>query len=148
MNKSINEQIQIYKNSVNNNSLSSTYKFLMDFMNQLQREFDKRIENIFIVKKVLNGYLNYTYFYFENDFFKKRNLKLAIVLNHQKMCFEIWLIGTTKKVQKKYWAKFKNTKWNKEEIMPQWYVISIELLSNPNFEELNKLTDSIVNRFP
>lgn len=72
----------------------------MDFMNQLQREFDKRMENIFIVKKVLNGYLDYTYFYFENDFLKERNLKLAIVLNHQKMCFEIWLIGTTKKVQK------------------------------------------------
>lgn len=32
--------------------------------------------------------------------------------------------------------------------MPQWYVISIELLSNPNFEELNKLTNSIVEQIP
>lgn len=148
MKESINKQIQIYQTSIKSNSLSSTYKFLLTYMNQLQRDFKNEMSERFITKNVLNGFLDYTYFYFTNDFLNERKLKLGIIFNHQDISFELWLMGSTKETQVKYWNKFKRTRWNKEESMPQWYIISVELISNPDFEDLSKITDSIFEQVP
>lgn len=148
MKQSINEQIAIYQKSIKENSLSETYKFLLNYMSQLQQEFSNKLSGKFSVKNVLNGYLDYTYFYFTNDLLKERKLKLGIIYNHKENYSELWLMGSVKEAQKNYWNKLKETEWNKEETMPQWYVISIELISNPNFEELNKITDLIIETIP
>ena len=117
-------------------------------MNQLQRDFKNEMSERFVTKNVLNGFLDYTYFYFTNDFLNERKLKLGIIFNHQDISFELWLMGSTKETQVKYWNKFKRTRWNKEESMPQWYIISVELISNPDFEDLSKITDSIFEQVP
>lgn len=145
---SINKQIEIYQRSINNNSLSSTYKFLLSYMNQLQQEFSKKMSGKFLTQKVLNGYLDYSYFYFSDDFLKDRKLKLGVIYNHQNNCFELWLMGTIKQSQITYWNKLKSTSWNKKETMPQWYVISVELISKPDFEDVNKITDLIIEKVP
>lgn len=67
MKTSINNRILQYQESINNNDMPSTYKFLIDTMNQIQRNF---VLDSFSTKSVLNGYLDYTYFYFDDDFLR------------------------------------------------------------------------------
>ncbi len=93
--------------------------YQINYMSQLQQEFSKKLSGKFSVKKVLNGYLDYTYFYFTNDFLKEIKLKLGIIYNHQENCFKLWLMGAVKESQKNYWKRLKDTEWNKEETMPQ-----------------------------
>ena len=144
MSKNINQEVEKYQKIIREYSMSTTYKFLLAYMNKLQKEFNNELSHIFSVNKVLNGYLDYTYFYFTNEFLKDRKLKLAIVYNHQENCFNLWLLGTIKQSQINYWNKFKNTEWNNEESMSPWYVLSVDLISKPNFLEIEKLTELII----
>ena len=75
MSTSINKKVEIYQKSINDNSLSATYKFLQTYMNQLQKKFSDTLTEQFVTQKVLNGYLDYTYFYFSNDFLKQKKVK-------------------------------------------------------------------------
>ncbi|CAM2837142.1 DUF7000 family protein [Erysipelothrix tonsillarum] len=148
MKPSINDQIRIYQDCITRNDLHATYKFLLDFMNQLQRNFKNNMASCFTTRNVLNGYLDYTYFYFDNDHLRSLKLKMGIVLNHKKMKFELWLMGSTKPVQLHFWNQFKDTPLNLEADMPQWYVVSVDLVKTPNFEDLSDLSDYIMKQVP
>lgn len=88
--------------------------------------------------------MDYTYFYYTNDFLKSKKLKLGLVLNHIEMRFEIWLLGNTKAIQEKYWELLKTTKWNKDKKkMPKYSVLEAILVEDPDFNNLNALTVQI-----
>ena len=72
---------------------------------------------------------------------------VGIVLNHQKANFELWLLGQTKDVQRRYWKKLKDVKWVNEHSMPEYSIFEITLLDKPNFDNTNKLSESILNAF-
>nr|WP_243754724.1 hypothetical protein [Flavobacterium jejuense] len=60
------------------------------------------------------------------------------------MRFEIWLLGNTIPTQKKYWELLKNTKWNKDKTkMPKYSILETTLVENPDFNNLDKLTEQI-----
>lgn len=101
----------------------------------------------FSVANVLPGYIDFTYFYLQNDYLKENQLKLAIVLNHQHTNFELWLLGQTKDVQIRYWEKLKGVKWVNEEVMPKYSIFEITLLAAPDFDDSTKLSESIHNQF-
>ncbi|WP_323610648.1 hypothetical protein LLS04_05315 [Erysipelothrix enhydrae] len=145
MKTSINKRILQYQESINNNDMPSTYKFLIDTMNQIQRNF---VLDSFSTKSVLNGYLDYTYFYFDDDFLRSQGLKLGLILNHQAMAFELWLMGRTKPIQEKYWNLLKDTPLNHFDEMPQWFIVSMNLVTHPKFEDLDALTDTILKTIP
>lgn len=73
---------------------------------------------------------------------------MGIVLNHKKMKFELWLMGSTKPVQLYFWNQLKDTPLNLEADMPQWYVVSADLVKTPNFEDLSELSDYIIKQVP
>jgi hypothetical protein len=63
------------------------------------------------------------------------------------MRFEIWLLGQTIDIQKKYWKLLKTTEWNKDKTeMPKYSVIETVLVENPDFNNLELLTEKIKNR--
>jgi hypothetical protein len=101
----------------------------------------------FSVTNVIHGYIDFTYFYLQTDYLKKNKLKLAIVLNHQKVHFEVWLLGQTKDVQIDYWEKLKGVKWVKEDVMPKYSIFEIVMLANPDFDNSTKLSESIYSAF-
>jgi len=96
---------------------------------------------------VLHGYIDFTYFYLQNDYLKKNKLKLAIVLNHQEANFELWLLGQTKDVQASYWRKLKGVKWVDEHSMPEYSIFEVALLNDPGFDDTDKLSESIHDAF-
>ena len=96
---------------------------------------------------VLHDYIDFTYFYLQNDYLKKNKLKLAIVLNHKRANFELWLLGQAKDVQIRYWEKLKGVKWVNGKVMPEYSIFEIMLLASPDFDSPTKLSESIHSQF-
>lgn len=93
------------------------------------------------------GYLDYTYFYFTDAYLKSKNLKFAMVLNHQKMQMELWLAGRTREIQKKYWQLMKNTRWiHGAEEMPEYAVLEVVLENRIDFGDKEHMTQNIIGR--
>lgn len=140
MQKDISKCIQIYKEQLENGYIQEAYIILTKYVAELKTKFptDYGIGNIAF------GYLDYTYFYFSNEYLKSKKLKFALVLNHQKMQFELWLLGQTVDVQKEYWNIMKNTKWNNMSTMPKYSVLEVYLENNIDFSNKEKMTISIL----
>jgi hypothetical protein len=145
--KSLNTLVSAYKKLLANGNIQTVYQSLVGIVQNLRTEFSKKYEEEFAVANVLHGYIDFTYFYLQNEYLKKNKLKLAIVLNHQKANFELWLLGQTKDIQIHYWKKLKDVKWVNEHSMPEYSIFEITLLDTPDFDNTNKLSESIHNTF-
>ena len=95
----------------------------------------------------MHGYIDFTYFYLQNDYLKDHKLKLAIVFNHQKARFELWLLGQTKDVQIRYWEKLQGVPWVNPEAMPEYSIFEVTLLDNPDFDNITGLSKSVHSAF-
>ncbi len=145
--KSLNARIPAYKKALASGEIQQTYQNLVSIVQNLRTEFSKKHKGRFSVANILHGYIDFTYFYLQNDYLKKNKLKLAIVFNHQHTNFELWLLGQTKEVQVRYWKKLKGVKWVDGEAMPEYSIFEISLLATPDFDDSTKLYKSIHNQF-
>ncbi len=145
--KSLSDLIPAYKAVLASGEIQTTYQHLVGIVQGLRTEFSRRHKGTFAVAKVLHGYIDFTYFYLQNDYLKKNKLKLAIVLNHQEANFELWLLGQTKEVQASYWKKLKDVTWVDEHSMPEYAIFEVALLNDPDFDHTDKLSESIHNAF-
>ena len=142
MGDDIQKCLEIYKDQLNHGYIRAAYVTLTKYTAELKTNFPKE----YTTSSVAFGYLDYTYFYFTNSYLKNNNLKFAIVLNHKKMRFELWLAGRTIK-QEKYWHLMKDTKWNKGvETMPKYSVLEVALETNIDFHNKEKMTRNIIER--
>lgn len=145
--KSLNSRIPAYKAAFSNGELQKTYKNLVGVVQNLRTEFSKKYKSEYSIASVLHGYVDFTYFYLQNDYLKKKKLKLAIVFNHKNVNFELWLLGQTKDVQILYWRKLREVKWVNKDAMPEYSVFEAPLLLAPDFDSFTKLSESIHNQF-
>ena len=145
--QSLNARISAYKKAFASGEIQDTYQRLVGVVQNLRTEFSKRYKDEFSVATVLHGYIDYTYFYLQNDSLKKNKLKLAIVFNHQQAHFELWLLGQTKDVQTRYWEKLKGTKWVNPQSMPEYSIFEVMLLANPDFDNDTELSESLHTAF-
>jgi hypothetical protein len=78
---------------------------------------------------------------------KDRKLKIAIVFLHEAFRFEVWLAGSNKGVQSKYWDLFKESDWNEYHIVSTTKgvdsIVEHILVDNPDFSDLDTLTKQI-----
>lgn len=145
--KGLNSRIPAYKKTFASGEIQKTYQSLVGIVQSLRTDFSKTCEGKYTVANVLHGYIDFTYFYLQNDYLKKRKLKFAIVLNHQQAHFELWLLGQTKNVQINNWKKLKGSKWVNDEAMPKYSIFEIVLLPVPDFDNFKKLSKSIHSVF-
>ena len=145
--KGLNARITAYRKAFASGEIQETYQRLVSIVQNLRTEFSKKYKGEFSVANILHGYIDFTYFYLQNDYLKKNKLKLAIVFNHQHASFELWLLGQTKDIQISYWEKLKGTKWVTSEIMPEYSIFEVPLISTPDFDNPNKLSESIHGQF-
>lgn len=143
MRDDIQKSLEIYKEQLNNGYIRAAYVTLTKYVAELKANFPKE----YTTSSVAFGYLDYTYFYFTNDFLKNRNLKFAMVLNHKKLQVELWLAGRNIKAQEKYWHIMKDTSWNKGvERMPQYSILEVVLEPHIDFSDKEKMTHNIIER--
>lgn len=145
--KDLNDYVYVYKKLLKEGDVQVAYAGLVKYVQQLRTEFYKELSNDYSVGNVLQGYMDYTYFYLSNDYLKSKKLKFGVVLNHAQANFEIWLLGTKKDVQEKCWELLKNTEWVKVPDMPRYSVFEVALVSKPGFENLDKLTEELKNAY-
>ena len=142
--KDLNHYVDIYKEHLKKGDIQEAYVGLVKYVTSLGTTLSKNLSESYSFGSLFQGYMDYTYFYYTNDFLKKRKLKMGLVLNHSKMQFEVWLLGQTIPIQEKYWEYFKSTKWNKNRtIRPQYSILEAELIVNTDFNDLEKLSRQI-----
>jgi hypothetical protein len=145
--KDLNYFVDKYKEQLDKGDIQEAYVGLVKYVTRLGTNLSNNLVDTYSFGSIFQGYMDYTYFYYTNDFLKKRKLKMGLVLNHTKMQFEIWLLGQTIPIQEKYWEYFKLTKWNKNRITrPQYSILETVLIDKPNFNDLDKLTKQIENK--
>lgn len=143
----LNARIPAYKKAFASGEIQKTYQSLVGVVQGLRTECHKVYKGKYSVANVLHGYIDFTYFYLQNDYLKERRLKLAIVFNHQEVRFELWLLGQTKDVQINFWEKLKGEKWVNEDSMPEWSIFEIVMIASPDFDNTEQLSESIHSAF-
>ena len=93
--KNLNHYVGIYKEQLDKGDILIAYNHLVKFVMNLRVGIIKNLSKQYSFTSILHGYMDYTYFYYSNDFLKSKKLKLGLVLNHLEMRFEIWLLGNT-----------------------------------------------------
>lgn len=146
-NESLSNSIAKYVRLLADGEVQATYQNLVRIVQNLRTDFAKNYKDSYSVAGVMHGYLDFTYFYLQNDYLKKHKLKFAIVLNHQKADFELWLLGQTKAVQRRYWQNLKSLEWVDEDQMPEYSIFEVPLLANPDFDDLDELPHSVICKF-
>lgn len=142
--KKLNHYVGIYKEQLDKGDILIAYNQLVKFVMNLRVTFMKSLSEQFTFAGILHGYMDYTYFYYSNSFLKSKKLKLGLVLNHSEMRFEIWLLGNTISIQKKYWNLLKESSWNKDrEEMPTYSILEVVIENEPDFDNLPILADNI-----
>jgi hypothetical protein len=144
--KSLQELVNEYKEQMENGYLQKAYKGLMDFMMDLRTYLTGKYPD-FISGSLYQGYMDMTYFPFSPKSLKDHNLKIAIVLIHEKCTFEAWLAGYNKAAQSKYWHLIKESGWSKYRI-PSGIkgfdsIIECTLSENPDFNQPDALKKQI-----
>jgi hypothetical protein len=140
----LNDIVNYYKDEIGKGFVPKAYITLVKYMTTLGTTLSKKLSGKYAFGSLFQGYMDYTYFYYSNDFLKRRKLKMGLVLNHSKMQFEVWLLGQTIPLQEKYWEYFKATKWNKNRVTrPQYSILETVLIANPNFDDLKALSIQI-----
>lgn len=146
--KNLNHYVAIYKAQLAKGDILIAYNHLVKFVMKLRTDFIKKYSAQYTFTGILHGYMDYTYFYYTNDFLKSKKLKLGLVLNHVEMRFEIWLLGNTINIQKKYWEALQTSKWNKNrQEMPKYAILEAVIASNPDFNDLPALAEKLETQF-
>lgn len=145
--QSLNNTILAYKKLLELGDVQIAYAALVKYVQTVRTEFTNNLAADYSIGHVLQGYMDYTYFYLSNDILKSNKLKFGLVLNHAEMTFELWLLGQTKDVQAKYWKLLKNTKWINTSVIPQYSIFSVTLIKSPDFENQCQLTNRLEKAF-
>ncbi|WP_070964100.1 DUF7000 family protein [Vibrio sonorensis] len=139
--------ISDYHQQLNDGRMQKAYHGLQIYLGSLKAWFNKNLPQDYSVGNLSPGYMDYSYFPFFNRFLRSRKLRFGIVLNHEDMRFELWLMGQNSSVQDKYWQHLKGTKWNRHlSDMPRYSVLEAILVEEPDFSDLESLNREIYQR--
>lgn len=135
--------LAVYRAQLQQGDIQQAYKYLLQCVMQSKAHLSGKFSSEFSFGNISQGYMDFTYFPFFDDFLRERKLRFGVVLNHRDLCFELWLMGQNALVQKDYWEKLKNTEWNLHRTeMPRYSVLETVLIETPDFRN----TDAIMNK--
>ena len=141
------ESMQEYRKQLKAGVIQKAYKGLMEYIMELRTHFKNKYPDRFITGNIYAGYMDMTYFPLFPKSLKARDLKIAIVFLHEAFRFEVWLAGTNKQVQQKYWKLIKESGWKKDKLVPTTQgadsILESILVEDPDFDDLGALTKQI-----
>ncbi|WP_407481847.1 DUF7000 family protein [Elizabethkingia meningoseptica] len=142
--KTLNDYIAVYKEQLSKEDIQKPYHGLMKYMMSLKTHLAKSLSGQFVFGNLSFDYMDFTYFPFHNDFLRAQKLRFGIVLNHEKMRIELWLMGQNAHIQNKYRNLLKTNHWNKNcEVPPVYCVLGAVLTEDPDFNHPKKLNTEI-----
>ncbi len=142
--KTFNDYVSIYKEQLEKEDIQKAYIKLVKYVMRLKSILSKNLSHGFSFGNIFQGYMDYTYFYFSNRYLKDKKLRFGVVLNHPQMRFELWLLGQNLEIQESCWNLLKTSKWNNSRTTkPQYSVLETVIIENPDFNDLEALTQQI-----
>jgi hypothetical protein len=136
-----------YNKQLQKGIIQKAYKGIMEYMMGLRTHFKNNYPDYTVSGNIYYGYMDMTYFAFTPKFLTDRKLKVTIVFIHEICRFEVWLAAYNKQVQSKYWKLFKESSWNKYNLVPTIkgidLILEYVIVENPDFSDLNSLTKQI-----
>jgi hypothetical protein len=142
----LQESMVEYKKQLEKGAIQHAYRGLMDYFWSLKLLFETKCPD-YPSGGIYYGFMDMTYFALFPKSLKQRKLKIAIVFLHEKFRFKVWLAGTNKGVQAKYWNLIKESVWTKyhlpERINGADSIVESILVENPDFSNLEFLTKQI-----
>ena len=137
--RSLDDAIAEYRQQMSKGDLQIAYRGLMDFLMGLRNHFSAGYPDHFVSASIYQGYMDMSYFAVTPKALRDRKLKIALVLLHEDVSFEVWLCGANKQVQKKYWNAIRKTGWNKYRIPASIEgidsIVEMPLIDRPNFDD-------------
>ena len=141
------ESMDEYRRQIRRGYLQEAYQGLMEFFRDLRLHFANEFPDCSVSSSIYYGYMDMTYFSLAPRALKHRKLKIAIVFVHDKFRFEIWLSGSNRDIQAKYWRRLTESGWQKYHLASNPrvvdYVIDHVLIDDPDFGDLETLTRQI-----
>ncbi|BBU97004.1 MULTISPECIES: DUF7000 family protein [Providencia] len=138
--ENLQQRLINYRQHLESGELKFAYEYLIKTIMQVKQYIARNPDTEFKCGNVSPGYLDYTYFPLVNSFLTARKLRFGLVLNHNTLNLELWLMGQNAAVQKEYWQCLKNSPWNLDKTeMPQYSVLAINLLVEPDFTDKDTL---------
>ncbi|MBD3253495.1 MAG: hypothetical protein GF383_00300 [Candidatus Lokiarchaeota archaeon] len=144
---SFQEWMREYKKQMERGIIQKAYKGLMEYLMGLRVYFKKSYPSYSVSGSIYFGYMDMSYFSISPQWLKSRKLKIALVFIHETVCFEVWLAGSNRKIQKEYWKLVKESGWDKYHL-PSLKpgvdsIIEYCVAKNPDYSDLNALTMQI-----
>jgi hypothetical protein len=144
--ESLSESINEYKKQMKDGVIPKAYRGLMEYVMDLRIHFSKKFPG-WAPGNIYQGYMDMTYFPIFPRELTSRKLKIAIVLIHEKIRFEIWLAAQNKQIQLEYRRLFKEGNWDKYRIPVTTKgvdsIMEYTLTDTPEFQNLAALTEHI-----
>ena len=76
--KSLNDVITIYKEELHKGDILIAYNELVKFVMRIRTDFSKKLDYQYSFAKISHGYMDYSYFYYSNNFLKSKKLKALL----------------------------------------------------------------------
>jgi hypothetical protein len=135
-----------FRGQLRTGSIQKAYRALLGYMMDLRTHFKKRYPS-YSVSGLYQGTMDMTYFAIVPPSLKHRDLKVAIVFDYEAFRFEAWLAGRNRKVQRKYWELFRDSRWTEYRVVTPAKgvdsIIECNLAEDLDFGDLDSLTASI-----
>lgn len=148
--KTLNDYIQAYKTQLEIGDIQKAFKGIIKYMLGLRTNLANKYSDDFYIGRFSQCYMEMTFFTFTPLSLKEQKLKIGVGFSHEKMQFGAWLGGQNREIQKKYWEIFEGSDWNKYNIPSKvndgFSIIETVLLDNPDFSDLELLTEQIENK--
>jgi hypothetical protein len=145
--ESFHESVNEYRKQLKKGAIQTAYKGLMEYFMSLKTHFKNKYPDFFVSGSIYYGYMDMTYFSLFPKSLKDRKLKIALVFVYDTFRFEIWLAGSNKQIQSKYWKLFKESDWKKYHVVSTTTgvdsIVEYILVDNPDFRDPDALTKQI-----
>ena len=144
--ESLPDLINEYRKQLEKGVIQEAYRGLMEYVMDLRTHFSKKYPD-FAPGNIYQGYMDMTYFPIFPKGLTSRKLKIAVVLIHDTIKFEVWLAAQNKQIQKEYRKLFKEGDWSKYRISAATKgvdsIMEYTLADTPDFTGLDELTKQI-----
>lgn len=134
--------INDYKEILEKTNLQRGYQEFIKFFRYLRTYLEKEMSEYIFANNIVENNMDYSYFQFTNEKLKSDGLKIVVTFVHKDFKYEVWLSGSNRKIQCKYYDIFKTKKQiymltnnpNKTD-----YILKTNIMDTYNYDELDEL---------
>ena len=142
----LQEAVTEYRKQMERGVVETAYRGLIEYVTSLKNDFGKAYPE-YTPGNVYQGYMDMTYFPLFPKSLTARKLKIAVVLVHKTVSFEVWLSAQNRQVQAEYRRLLEESGWHKYRVPAAGKgvdsILEYTLAENPDFDDLYELTRTI-----